>query len=64
MEIKLKQFRQKHKINQTAAAESLGIDQRQWSRYERGENEFPTRYLYDLCKHWKESADWILGLKD
>ena len=63
MEVKLKEFRKKHKISQAKAAESIGIDQRQWSRYESGINEFPTRYIVDLCKYWKERADWLLGLK-
>lgn len=63
MNIKLKEFREKHKITQQEAAESIGIDQRQWSRYENGKNEFPIHYLYELCRYWKESADWIIGLK-
>ena len=64
MQIKLKEFREKHGITQTEAAESIMIDQRQWSRYEQGKNEFPLHYLYDLCIYWKESADWILGLNE
>ena len=64
LEIKLKEFREKHNITQAQAAESIQIDQRQWSRYEQGKNELPIHYLYDLCVYWKESADWVLGLKD
>lgn len=63
MEIKLKDFRKKHNISQEKAAASIGIDQRQWSRYEQGKNEFPIRYLKALCIYWGESADTILGLK-
>ena len=62
-DIKLKEFRQKHKISQAQAGESIGIEQRQWSRYEQGKNEFPIRYLKALCIYWNESADELLGLK-
>lgn len=62
-DVKLKEFRQKHQISQAEAGESIGIEQRQWSRYEQGKNEFPVRYLKALCIYWKESADELLGLK-
>lgn len=64
MEVKLKEFREMYELSQREAAESIGIDQRQWSRYENGINEFPTRYLVQLCKIYHVSADWILGLKE
>lgn len=62
MDVNLKLFRQKHKITQEKAADSIGIDQRQWSRYEQGKNEFPIRYLKALCEYWGDSADELLGL--
>ena len=34
--VNLKQFRQKMKLTQAAAAEGIGIDQRQWNQYENG----------------------------
>ncbi len=64
MEIKLKEFREIKQLTQQQAAESIGIDQRQWSRYEQGKNEIPTRYIYEICKVHNISADWILGLKE
>lgn len=60
----LKQFRQKHKLTQAKAAEAIGIDQRQWNRYENGKNELPIKYLKAICEAFHESADWILGLKN
>lgn len=60
--VKLKQFRQRKQLTQTAAAESIGIDQRQWNRYENGKNEIPVRYLKAICEKHKISADWLLGL--
>lgn len=41
--VNLKQFRQKLKLTQAVAAEGIGIDQRQWNRYENGKNEIPVR---------------------
>lgn len=62
--VKLKQFRQKFNLTQCAAAESIGIDQRQWNRYETGRNEMPVRYLKEICSVYKVSADSLLGLNE
>lgn len=62
--VNLKQFRQIRKLSQAAAAEGIGIDQRQWSRYENGQNELPLRYLKAICQTYKVSADWLLGLDE
>ncbi len=62
MDIYLKEFRKKHKLSQKEAAESIGIDQRQWSRYENEINEFPIRYLKQICLKYNVSADDILGI--
>ena len=62
--VDLKQFRQTFKLTQTAAAEGIGIDQRQWNRYENGKNELPLRYFKAICQNYKVSADWLLGLKE
>lgn len=61
--VNLKRFRQKFNLTQTAAAESIGIDQRQWNRYENGKNEIPVRYLKAICKNFNVSADWLLEIK-
>lgn len=62
--VNLKRFRQKFKLTQSAAAEGIGIDQRQWNRYENGKNEIPVRYVKAICQKWTVSADWLLGLKE
>lgn len=62
MMVHLKEFREKYKLTQKEAAESIGLDQRQWSRYENGVNEFPIRYLKLICKKYNVSADEILGI--
>ena len=58
--VNLKRFRQKMNITQAAAAEKIGIDQRQWNRYENGINELPIRYLIAICNAFNISADWLL----
>lgn len=63
MLIYLKDFRKKLNLTQKEAAESIGIDQRQWSRYENETNEFPIRYLKELCLKYNISADEILGIR-
>jgi len=60
--VNLKRFRQKYNLTQNAAATAIGIDQRQWNRYENGKNELPVRYLIAICNTYKVSADWLLQL--
>lgn len=60
--VNLKRFRQKMKLTQAAAAEAIGIDQRQWNRYENGKNELPVRYLKAICTRFNISADWLLEI--
>ncbi len=60
--VNLKQFRQKLNLTQAAAAERIGIDQRQWNRYENGINDIPVRYLKAICIEFDVSADWLLGI--
>lgn len=54
-------LRQKFGLTQKAAAESIGLDQRQWSRYETGVNEIPLRYVISLCKRWNVTPSFLLG---
>ena len=63
MIVYLKEFRQKYHLSQKEVAESIGIDQRQWSRYENGINEFPIRYLKQICQKYNISADELLGIE-
>lgn len=47
---------------QAEIAAALNITQQQYSRYERGLNEFPIRYLPALCIALGVSADYLLDL--
>lgn len=61
--VNLKQFRQNLGLTQEHAATKIGIDQRQWSRYENGDNEIPVRYVIAICKKFNYSADKLLNIK-
>lgn len=63
MLVYLKEFRERFGLTQKEAAASIGIGQRQWSRYENGINEFPIRYLKQICQIYNISADELLGLE-
>ncbi|MBR3865956.1 MAG: helix-turn-helix transcriptional regulator, partial [Clostridia bacterium] len=41
-----------------------GTSQTMYARYERGANEMPIRHLITLCKYYKVSADYILGIEN
>jgi len=51
-------------ITQRQVCDALNITQQQYSKYERGVNELPIRYLIEICRFLDISADWLLGLKD
>lgn len=61
---RIKQFRQENKITQREIAEALQIDLTQYWKYEAGRNELPIRYLVIICRTYKISSDWLLGLTD
>lgn len=59
---RLRDLRADHDMSQAAIAAAIGIDQKQYSRYETGINELPLRYLVKLCQAYQVSADYLLGL--
>ena len=44
------------------AAERIGMEQAQYRRYERGENEIKVNVLIDICVALNVASDYILGL--
>ena len=40
------------------------MEQTQYSRYERGENEIKVNVLIDICTALNVSSDYLLGLSD
>ena len=58
---RLRDLRADHDMSQAAIAAAIGIDQKQYSRYETGINELPLRYLVKLCQVYQVSADYLQG---
>ena len=61
---RIKDLKKMYKINQTDLAKVLATNQNQISRYERGERELRESQIIELCKHYKVSADWLLGIEE
>lgn len=61
---RIRDLREDNDKTQQEIADYLGTTQQVYSRYEKGINEMPIRHIIALCKYYKVSADYILGLKD
>lgn len=58
----LRELREDHDLKQSDVAKLLGTTQQVYSRYEQGINEIPIHHLITLCRYYKVSADYILGI--
>ena len=61
---RIRELREDTDKTQREVARYLGTTQQVYSRYENGENEIPVRHIISLCRLYKVSADYILGLSD
>ena len=59
----LRELREDRDLRQAEIAAVLGTTQQVYSRYENGVNELPIRHLISLCRYYRVSADYVLGLK-
>ena len=59
---RIRDLREDNDKTQQEIADVLGTSQTMYARYERGANELPIRHLIALCKYYKVSSDYILGL--
>lgn len=59
---KMIDIRHDHDETQRDLAKAINYHQVQIARYEKGKVTPPIQYLYEFCKHYKVSADYILGL--
>lgn len=59
---KMRDLREDNDLTQQQIADLLGTSQTMYARYERGANELPIHHLVELCKIYKVSADYILGI--
>lgn len=60
----MRDLREDNDKTQKEIAEILGTSQTMYARYERGANELPIHHLITLCKFYKVSADYFLGLTE
>ena len=60
----MRELREDHDLKQKYVAQLLGTTQQTYSRYERGLNELPIRHVITLCKFYKVTSDYFLGLSD
>ena len=61
---RLKEIRKQNKFTQTKIGDALNIDHSVWCRYEQGKTLIPTTFLYEFCKIFHISADYLLGRID
>ncbi|MCM1053434.1 MAG: helix-turn-helix domain-containing protein [Ruminococcus sp.] len=61
---RLREFRKEKNLTQKKLAETLNTVAQVISKYEKGINLIATPFLYDLCKKYKISADYLLGKID
>ena len=59
----LRELREDRDLRQAEIAAVLGTTQQVYSRYENGVNDLPIRHLITLCRYYRVSADYVLGLK-
>ena len=59
---RLRDLRTDHDMTQQQIAEYLGIMRPQYTRYENGDNDIPTRVLIRLAVLYNTSVDYILGI--
>jgi transcriptional regulator with XRE-family HTH domain len=61
---RLRELRRSKGLNQTDVAELLGMQQNQYSRYERGDRELPMHLFILLAEHYRVTLDYITGRSD
>lgn len=65
MQIKrIKDLREDHDLTQSDLGKEIGISQRLYSYYERGECSLPPEILIALADYYDTSVDYILGRTD
>ena len=62
--IHLKELRKKHELTQKSFGDVLKCSKSAIGGYERGINLIATPFLYDICKKYNISADYLLGKID
>nr|WP_296965358.1 helix-turn-helix transcriptional regulator [uncultured Mediterraneibacter sp.] len=61
---RMRNLREDNDLSQKQIANMLGIAQTTYSQYELEKRPMPIEYLIALCKYYKVSADYMLGLSE
>jgi len=61
---RFRKFRKSLKLNQQKFSRILSISSSSLSAYEHGINFIPTTLIYEICKKYKVSSDYLLGRID
>lgn len=61
---KLKQLRKEKGVSQKEISNAIGITLSAYSNYEQGIREPSIDIIIKLCKYFKASADYLIGLED
>ena len=61
---RLRDLREDQDKTQEEIASLLGIQQTQYSRYERGDRELPMHHFLTLARYYGVSLDYLAGLID
>ena len=61
---RIRALRQDNDLSQREIADMLGIAQTTYSQYELDKRPMPIEYFVALCKFYKVSADYMLGLSE
>ena len=61
---RLKSIRKENNLTQIKLADILNVDNSMLAKYEKGKYIIATTYLYQICKKYNISADYLLGKID
>jgi len=63
-ELRIRDLREDHDLNQTQVAELLKVHQTTYSDYELGRLNVPASALHTLADYYQVSVDYLLGRTD
>ncbi|PWM39160.1 MAG: transcriptional regulator [Clostridiales bacterium] len=61
---RLRALREDHDLKQWQVAQVLGVQHNTYSQYENGIRPLPVYSLITLCRYYRVTSDYILGLSD
>ena len=59
---RIRDLREDRDKTQADIAKMLGVYTTTYQRWERGDTELPVHILIKLCKYYKVTADYMLGI--